>query len=220
MRDLLLLGSQQQPTHWYASPEWALVIVGIITFLFVGWQSWETRGSASAARRAVIAALRPKLILRGIRLIPGEWIEVSGKSEFRDSTTWQVECLIANTGGSNAEIIQSNLSLVSIKPDSNGHLPTFPPYSEARDSFENVRLEAGEHKPIKIPISENGTVILKYLRVSREGGSNERGNLYCIGFIQYKDSAAIERRTAFGLHYDIQTESFIRLENSDYDYAD
>src|SRR5579872_393370 len=35
------------------SPEWALVIVGIVTFLVIGWQSLETRRSADAVKESV-----------------------------------------------------------------------------------------------------------------------------------------------------------------------
>src|SRR5580704_12545230 len=38
--------------RWYATPEGALVIVGICTFLVIGWQSWETRRSADAAKKS------------------------------------------------------------------------------------------------------------------------------------------------------------------------
>jgi hypothetical protein len=46
----ILATADGQPPHWYQSPEWVLVIVGIITFLFIGWQSWETRRAAEATR--------------------------------------------------------------------------------------------------------------------------------------------------------------------------
>jgi hypothetical protein len=39
-----------EPVRVPVSPEWALVIVGIITFVVIGWQSWETRRSAQAMR--------------------------------------------------------------------------------------------------------------------------------------------------------------------------
>ena len=41
---------------WYAAlkrPEWLLVTVGIVTFIVIGWQSWETRKSADAATRGI-----------------------------------------------------------------------------------------------------------------------------------------------------------------------
>jgi hypothetical protein len=44
---------QGKPPNGYISPEWAIVIVGIITFVVIGWQSWETRKSAAATLKSV-----------------------------------------------------------------------------------------------------------------------------------------------------------------------
>jgi hypothetical protein len=41
---------------WYAAlkrPEWLGIIVGTITFIFIGWQSWATKESADAAKRSI-----------------------------------------------------------------------------------------------------------------------------------------------------------------------
>lgn len=43
----------QLAPHWYQNPEWILVIVGTITFAFIGWQSAETRRAARAAEKAI-----------------------------------------------------------------------------------------------------------------------------------------------------------------------
>ncbi len=42
--------TKNQPPKWYESPEWVLVIVGIVTCFVIGWQSWETRRAAEATR--------------------------------------------------------------------------------------------------------------------------------------------------------------------------
>lgn len=50
-------GNQQtakaQSPRWYKSPEWVLVIVGIVTAFVIGWQSWATVRAANAARRSI-----------------------------------------------------------------------------------------------------------------------------------------------------------------------
>lgn len=45
--------AENKPPHWYESPEWMLVIVGIVTCLVIGWQSIAT---SSAARATKISA--------------------------------------------------------------------------------------------------------------------------------------------------------------------
>jgi predicted negative regulator of RcsB-dependent stress response len=43
-----------------------LVIVGFITAGVIGWQSWETRKAAEAARESILLSHRPKLIVRNV----------------------------------------------------------------------------------------------------------------------------------------------------------
>lgn len=47
----------KEPPHWYASPEWWLVILGFPILAFIGWQTKETRKAAEATRDAAKAAL-------------------------------------------------------------------------------------------------------------------------------------------------------------------
>jgi hypothetical protein len=44
--------------------EWALVIVGIITFVVMGWQSWETRKSANEMHRQAVQVREQTTIFR------------------------------------------------------------------------------------------------------------------------------------------------------------
>jgi hypothetical protein len=96
--------THNDPPRWYKAPEWILVIVGGITAFVIGWQSWETRRSASAMERAVIATVRPQLKVPAIALIPGKLVEVDGVQTLQDDVNWRIECLIANAGGSNAHV--------------------------------------------------------------------------------------------------------------------
>jgi hypothetical protein len=57
--------ANDQRPQWYKSPEWVLVIVGVVTALVIGWQSWEARKAAEAAllnARAVIDSERGLLV--------------------------------------------------------------------------------------------------------------------------------------------------------------
>src|SRR5215831_12693426 len=45
---------------------WSLVAVGIVTFIVIGWQAWETRRSANTSERMMLMSNQPKLIVRGI----------------------------------------------------------------------------------------------------------------------------------------------------------
>jgi hypothetical protein len=58
---------EKESPPWYKSSEWVLVIVGTGTFLVIGWQSWETRSAAQAAKASVaamIASERSWIVIR------------------------------------------------------------------------------------------------------------------------------------------------------------
>jgi hypothetical protein len=84
---------EPQPPPWYESPEWALVVVGCITFIVIGWQSWETRRAATASKEAAMAA-----VLSAQSVIDTErpWFVASIERRGEDSDDWRVR--ITNKG--------------------------------------------------------------------------------------------------------------------------
>jgi len=141
----------------YASPEGALVFVGIATCLVIMWQAWETRKSAQAMQASIplqqqaaeatnliaISTLRPKLVIRGLSLVPGTLVRGVGEPD-----VWQIECLVANTGGSEAHVTESNLTITRIE-GARDRLPVFPPYDDKRDWLGGRIIRPGEHTLIR-----------------------------------------------------------------------
>jgi hypothetical protein len=164
--------------------------------------------------------LRPKLSIRGIALVEGKYVRDGNEKRVEDDHVWQLECLIANTGGTDARITESNVTIANIEKIG-GELPTFPPYDNNQDSFGIFSIIPGEHRQILMPLVDNDTFRFRLLREMRKNthvGGESR--IYCLGFIQYRDGMKIERRTAFCLQYDAQTGRFNRIVNPDYEYAD
>jgi hypothetical protein len=57
--------AKSETPHWYQSPEWVLVIVGIVTCFVIGWQSWATSRAAKATEMAAKATKESvELIIR------------------------------------------------------------------------------------------------------------------------------------------------------------
>jgi hypothetical protein len=92
--------TENKPPEWYESPEWTLVIVGCITFLIIGWQSYETRRSADAGKEASEAAKTgaDAALLTAQALIASErpWFVTSVESCEDNSDLWRVR--VANKG--------------------------------------------------------------------------------------------------------------------------
>lgn len=198
-----------------ASPDWPLVIVGIITCLVIGWQSWETRRSAEATRKSITLQFRPRLIIRGMVLIPGKYVPVAGADQTGDE--WKIEYVVANIGGTAACVSESNLTIVV--PE--GELPPFPPYSNARDSLGSFTVKPGEHQQRLVRLDDEKDIWrFRMLREYVEGGNPGPGNIYCLGFLQYRDEIGTSRRIAFCRRYDAHTQCFNGVGNPDYEYSD
>jgi hypothetical protein len=83
--------AQNKPPNGYESPEWALVIVGIITFVVIGWQAFETHCAATATRDSIL--------LQEIAYY--QWVElVNWRSAFMAQTgerTYRVQVDLVNS---------------------------------------------------------------------------------------------------------------------------
>ena len=127
------------PNDNHAS-EWALVIVGIITFGFIGWQAWETRKSASAAlKQADIQAIAmrqwvniiPIGISRCVRPDRPGLCEVSLRFEIINKTDYLMTILQIETNvGANAHeftksVLDCNEPLVPQKSDGDSSHPFY-----------------------------------------------------------------------------------------------
>jgi len=201
---------KDQPQGWHkliAWPEGVATWALIFTLGAIVWQAIETR-------RSVQVSLRPRLIIRGIAV----------DSDVKGWQGWHVECQIVNVGGSKAWVTESNLTIDRLGITAEDRLPTFPPYDLDRNWLGTWGIAPAEHKRIRIALGAAGSaVMLSFLRTAREQNVNVIDNVYCFGFLQYRDAFRIQRRTAFCLHYNSVVERFERVEGKraeNYDYAD
>jgi hypothetical protein len=70
----------QNPPCWYTAfkrPEWALVIVGIATFLVIGWQAWETRRAVEVSQKSALATERSVKLQEAISR---QWVNIENWS--------------------------------------------------------------------------------------------------------------------------------------------
>jgi hypothetical protein len=196
----------------------------VLTLLAIAEQTKETRRSANASERAVIVNLRPRLTVPAIALIPGELVDVDGVQTLKDHENWRIECLIANVGGSKADIVESNLTLsqLGIADSATGLLPVFPPYSAPRNSFGTISVEPGErHRSCVLLDRATDSMRLRILyQMEKRGSNTSTTQVICFGFLRYADAAGVGRRTGFAFTYNAKSMSFSRLEHPSYDYAD
>jgi hypothetical protein len=103
-------GTTDQSPHWYdfltssVAADWAIVIVAGLTGLVVGWQAWETRKAANAARRSAVAG---QLAQRTSRVIERAYLDVHGFAMSGDVLKPKFRFQISNTGNTPAKVTHS-----------------------------------------------------------------------------------------------------------------
>jgi hypothetical protein len=197
--------------------------VGIYTLRDIRKQTTLLGQYVNTTKQMAVATLRPKLSIPAIALIPGKLEDVDGIPTLKDDHDWKIECLVANTGASKADVIESNLTLSrwGIADSVLEILPVFPPHNKSRDSFGTITIESGERHRICVLLDQNDTMLLRVSRQRQQrGGHTSTTQIVCFGFLRYLDTAGVARCTGFAFKYSIQRMSFTRLEHLNYDYAD
>lgn len=214
-RDLSRANVTETPER-YGSVEWAnwaLFIVGA----FTGYAVWR---QARVAKDTLLAIQRPKVVVKHISLIPGKIVDVEGKPTLQDDRQWRVACVIANIGGTRAEIVGSNLTIERLGIGSiDGQLPNLPPYGN-RYSFGIFSIQPGERQEKTIALDANTETMRLRLHYQLLQKAPTTAPIAFFGFLHYRDASGIERRTGFGAHMKRDME-LVRLEdNPNYEYTD
>jgi hypothetical protein len=218
--------SDSDAPKWYAAfkrPEWALVLIGILTAGVIGWQSYETRKAAQASaesaeitQKQFVASNRPRIVIREVRLIgvPTTHPKVS------------VSFNIANAGSTPAQITES---VIEVQKATFGTITPLP----ERWGFNEI----GNNVHALFPLEPGSFVESKYhSEVTRQSFINEAmkahvfndaqlearrvDQLIFIGRIRYKDANGVKRQMGFCRYYDFKVGRFRRLDDPDYDYED
>jgi len=179
-------------------------------------QTRETAKATRAVEKNITLQFRPRLEVRVIVLTPGVFVPITGIGQ--EVSDWNIEYAVVNVGGTPAHVMESNLTIIVRE----GDLPAFPPYSNGRDSFGSFNVQPGEQPQRSMTLTSNED-IWRFVMVRKliEAGGGV-GNIYCVGFLQYRDDIGTSRRTAFYRYYNAQTQQFERIDKppGHYEYTD
>jgi hypothetical protein len=182
---------------WYAKPEWYLVILGVPTLIFIGWQAWETKVAAEAARDAARAAsLNTEAFINSER----PWLVVEYKKIHDPENLGKAffKIFVTNHGRTVARVISQPepTEVACVFPDS--ELPLPYPSSDSRLMTEKIiapeqQLEVALFYPRS---SENRD---KRISAGEAQGGNMKAQRIVIHCeIQYLDGVSVEpRKTRF-----------------------
>ena len=194
--------------HWWAIPDWWLVIVAGITGAFICWQSWEIRKSAEASRdqveisrKAFVSQFRPRVPVRVVRLT-----EQDG--------ALNVEIWLTNTGDSPAHITRSDITVGWEVP------AELKKKVVASSTFPPASLQPGQDHSATVDITE---IAVPY-RVAQiavdEMGRDQEAWIYCFGNLTYLDDNGSSRSTGFFRKYNIKRKRFVPSDDPEEEYAD
>lgn len=187
-----------------------LVVVGFITAAVIGWQSWETRKAAEAARESILLTHRPKLVVRNV-VIPS--LEVlnrltSMRDIFDAMDLGRLEGYfqLANVGNTEATIERvRDRILIGLR------LPMERQYVDNPTS--GLRLAAGESQSVRFT-----PLVIPY--ATQVALMNEVTEVYVMGLITYTDGLGIRRETAFCRKLDRELRRLVPVVDQDYEYSD
>jgi hypothetical protein len=174
-----------------------LVIVGCITFVVIGWQSWESRRAADAAKQAAEAGL-----LNAQTLIASEraWVlvDIGNLPDFQpDANTVQILWIfptIKNYGKTPARIKRVR-GIVKLIPEGE-ELPATPIYAPGQGFDDKVNLVLPPDVPMQPRLGISGQEFIQVL--------GQKVTLYIHGSVDYLDVGEAERTSAYCYIYVIQ----------------
>lgn len=202
------------------------IAVAIYTLRDIRTQTGLLREYVTATKQMAVVALRPKLEVKHLFLIPDK--SISGRAE--DGNDWRIGCLVANIGGSKAEVVESDVNIPNLGIGSLESLATRDsvPHYAKNHSFGTFVVQPGERQERMVTLDANSDEVFRFRighqtaeRRAREGlqvpGTSP---IICFGFFRYKDESGIERLTGFGWEWNKRDMSFARLNHPNYEYQD
>ncbi len=217
--------ANNDPPHWYTSPEWWLFILGVPTLVFIALQAREMRKATEAARdgaqaalknaNALICAERAWVQCRPSILAPN-LVPLWGNGDLeppRNPYIHLFPATVINVGKTPAlldEIVMAYKN-ISIDPFAIQEVPIyrFPEKCNGRI------LAPGDPLEMSVPLSGGGTL-------SRDEVSSiqtRESYLYAWGIIRYKDVHGESHETAFGYVYHFPQGGMVNVETKGFRVA-
>jgi hypothetical protein len=188
---------------WYTNlerPDWWLVIIGALTGIVIGWQSFETRRAAQAMRDSNLATAS------------SQRARLSINAQHRDTerghrTDRRFQLIATNFGKTIAEVFEVATKLAHQGPELFKHLETMDfPLPVPNRFREPYLIQPGEHWQIaEIDISE---VVEPGMEIEIESG---RRIAVWYGWIIYRDFVGQAHQRKFFYMYSGRNETFFAV---------
>jgi len=194
---------ENKPPHWYESPEWVLVIVGVVTAGVIWFQSWATLRAARATERMIepTAKSAEAALLNAQAAINAEraWLLVTMERKATD----YYALVVTNHGRTPAEIL--GLQRVENFPEKTDDLPDAPNYGLPTE-FLHRRILV----PNEVWIYETTSLGQVVPADTLPDISNSRRRYYQYGVVRYRDAlSGTEHETRFSFMFSPTLQNWI-----------
>lgn len=181
--------------------QWALVIVGIITIVVVGWQAWESRRAVDISQKTMVAQFRPRLKIRNIRLDDAD-------------RPADVIVTLVNIGGTTARIVGGTVGVQSTNSWEIGKSEWIAKGTILCDKI----VHAGEE--CEFPEIALGETLGWAVASKAASESHYSTAIVCSGVVSYRDDNDIVRKIAFYRAFDWSSKRFIPSTDPEKEYSD
>ena len=210
-----------------------LAFIGAAYLVFTGLQ-WRV------LRWAFLADNRPRIGIRHIALvtIPDDILASDSEGNIREDNRIEIRLRLINRGGSNAKIVEGNITLRVDEADGmvaivgkQKVLPPFdrergtPSYCDERNAGKDIIVKPAEPYSLRkiMPLGSIHDTAKAYLAVHRERNLDTVA-LHAFGYFRYRSPGWLRARrtyfTAFCRRYDVTKGGFVVINEPDYEYED
>lgn len=165
--------------------------------------------TAELTRKAFIAANRPFLVVREVRL-------ATTRGDNGITAVNGIDYVVANKGATKSTIVEGRVTAIA-HWDEDGRLPIVPPHDEAGSVGAGLEIESGGFCQLEYVDPKQ---ILGEFFLNTETRVQTSHNILFFGYFVYEDDAGTLRRMAFARMYDARERRFIAIDHSDYEYQD
>jgi hypothetical protein len=211
-----------------------LAAIGVGYLVFMGLQSAAIRQSTNIAARTMLLQFRPRLIVRHVGLLtePDNML-VPGEKGFLQAVPIDVVLMVSNQGGTQAEVIDGNITLRvlvgdTIQRDATPLLPPFdrhsglPVYGKEGLVLSERIIKAGEQRIVKqtMPVPNTSAEAVRAYLATHGKRHVDYMVLLAFAYFRYRDRAGRSYVTAFCRQYSREAQRFIAVDAPDYEYVD
>lgn len=173
-------------SHWWAQPDWWLIVIAGLTGVVIGWQSWETRKSVHAAL----------LNIETLKTVERSRIHIEAAT-VDDEVRLEFIFTAVNHGRVPARLTYYFVEALSLEKGAGFPLPYWPGTEEENARLDAIWIPPGHGNGFQLPMEPDVTLYSKeniQKNAPEEWERTKKGDvaLFVYGLLRYRDDISPE----------------------------